>query len=80
MIQSVNLNHTHLTNKLWAFRKGYFCSQKKKKESVSLTGFELTNPDWGKRNHEATPSVSLLYHQSFFGHTGAYVYCVLEWN
>ena len=39
-------------------------------ETISLTGFELTNPDWGNRCHT----------QSFFGHTGTYICCVLQWN
>ena len=73
MIQSVNLNHTYLNTTLWAFRKGCFCSKKTHKktvETILLTGFELTNPDWGNRFHT----------QSFFGHTGTYICCVLEWN
>ena len=59
MIQSVNLNHTYLNTTLWAFRKGCFCQKKTKTvEMILLTGFELTNPDWGNRSCEATASLS----------------------
>ena len=65
MIQSVNLNHTHLTNKLWAFRKGYFCSQKKKKR-ISFINWVWINKSWLGKKEPWSYTISVIVIPSEF--------------